>query len=103
MLMSVACSVRPAGASAESEIARLSRELECAAEGDAATVVLDLTRCASIASAALGALARAERRIRGNGRELMIVASHPATVRALRLAGFDRRLQVRIAEARGAT
>lgn len=93
------CKILVADPCAGSEAERLAAQLARAAAAGAAGVLLDLTRCASIDSTALGVLLRAVPRIRGNGRELVIVAAHPETVRLLRSTGIDRRVELSVQDA----
>jgi anti-anti-sigma factor len=68
-------------------------------------IVVDLAEIDFVGSRALGTLVAAARRAHDQGRELHVVASHPAVVRSMELTGLDRflRLTPRLGDLRQTT
>ncbi len=71
-------------------VGSLQGALDDATEMTGEAVVVDLSGVTLIDSIALGALARASRRLRESGGGLAVVASNPDIVRAFEITSLDR-------------
>jgi anti-sigma B factor antagonist len=68
----------------------LRRHLEQALDGEATTVVADLTGVDFIDSAGIGVLVEGHRRLEEAGKGLVVRVSNPSTLRVFAITGMDK-------------
>jgi anti-sigma B factor antagonist len=91
--------------SAEGELdlhatAQLSEALQST---ECSRVILDLTEVPFLDSTALGAIVSSTKRMRSQGRELIVVPGNPTVSRVLSVTDLDRALSVRLSLAEAIT